>query len=293
MLPFELPPPSGTSESPIWTGNGFLLSGKKTPVLEYSENFSGWSDDLTMLHEEAAGDGHPIDIASREDALRQLHKYLDGKASPAVLEIGCSSGFMLKAMRDAFPEATLVGADVVKAPLYRLAEQITDIPLIRFDLLRCPLPANSFDAVVILNVLEHIEDDRHAMAEIARLLKPGGVVIIEVPAGPKLYDAYDKTLMHFRRYEIKELAKKVSEAGFSISRRSHLGFFVYPIFAAVKRRNQLRMDKAAEMDSLVKQQASSTSNSFLLKILLSIERVIGKIVAYPVGIRCLVTASKD
>ena len=65
MLPFSLPAPAGFDSPPIWEGCGFRLGGKHVAVLEYSENFAGWSDELTTLHEQAAADAHPIDRASR------------------------------------------------------------------------------------------------------------------------------------------------------------------------------------------------------------------------------------
>jgi SAM-dependent methyltransferase len=63
--------------------------------------------------------------------------------------------------------------------------------LLHFDLRHCPLPDGSFDGVILLNVLEHIKEDAAALRQIARILKPGGIAAIEVPAGRGLYDIYD------------------------------------------------------------------------------------------------------
>jgi SAM-dependent methyltransferase len=290
MLPFRLSPPRNSTSHPEWVGGGFRLGQKIVPVLEYSENCAGWSDDLTALHEEAAGESHPIDVASRNDALRQLQANLSMKA-PCILEIGCSSGFMLKRMKLTLPEATIVGADVVRGPLHRLAKELPFVPLLRFDLLQCPLPSESFDAVVMLNVLEHIEDDISALAQVHRILKPGGIAVIEVPAGPHLYDAYDKALKHFRRYKISELTAKLQSAGFSVERQSHLGFFLYPAFAMVKRRNQ-RQKGEEDPNALVKAQASDTSSSGLLKFAVAMEQALGNWFSYPTGIRCLALGRK-
>jgi len=290
MLSFKLSPPLNSTNNPEWVGGGFRLGQQIVPVLEYSENFAGWSDDLTALHEEAAGDSHPIDVASRDDALRQLQANLSMKAA-CILEIGCSSGFMLKKMKLALPDATIVGADVVREPLYRLAKELPSVPLLRFDLLQCPLPYDSFDAVVMLNVLEHIEDDFSALAQVHRILKPGGIAVIEVPAGPHLYDAYDKALNHFRRYKLSELTAKLQSAGFSVERQSHLGFFLYPAFAMVKRRNQ-RQKSQEDPNALVKAQASDTSSSGLLKIAVAMEQALGNWFSYPTGIRCLALGRK-
>lgn len=290
MLSFKLSPPLNSMSHPEWVGGGFRLGQQIVPVLEYSENFAGWSDDLTALHEEAAGESHPIDVASRADALRQLQANLRMKA-PCILEIGCSSGFMLKKMKLALPDATIVGADVVREPLYRLAKELPSVPLLRFDLLQCPLPSDSFDAVVMLNVLEHIEDDISALAQVHRILKPGGIAVIEVPAGPHLYDAYDKALNHFRRYKISEVTAKLQSAGFSVERQSHLGFFLYPAFAMVKRRNQ-RQKSQEDPNALVKAQASDTSSSGLLKLAVAMEQALGNWFSYPMGVRCLTLGRK-
>lgn len=290
MHQFPFPAPPGSSELPQWTGAGFRLGDRLVPLLEYSDNGEGWSDDLTELHEEAAGDSHAVDTASRNDALAQLEARFD-KRPFTVLEVGCSSGFMLKALRRRFPQATLIGSDVVRGPLAALAREEPSIPLLRFDLLKCPLPSESCDAVVTLNVLEHIADDAAALGQIHRILKPGGVVVIEVPAGPRLFDAYDQALLHFRRYRLSELTEKLENAGFSVERRSHLGFFLYPAFAAVKLRNQLTHQQP-DLVELVKTQASRTSKSRLISLAMQLEAALGKVVSYPIGIRCLAVARK-
>jgi SAM-dependent methyltransferase len=290
-LSFTFPSPTNADGIPEWTGHGFRVGNQLLPVLEYSENFGGWSDDLTLLHEETLGDSHPIDRASRGDALNQLKAQLREPA-PSILEIGCSSGFLIKEMSRAFPAALIIGADVVREPLYKLANDLPSIPLLRFDLLQCPLPSDSFDAVVMLNVLEHIKDDRGALAQVHRILRPGGVIVVEVPAGPHLFDAYDKALMHFRRYRSAELADKLRHVGFDVVRRSHLGFFLYPAFSMVKRRNQRKAVAKEDLNGFVQTQAAKTSASPLLRWVVAVERMLGKWIDFPIGIRCLAVGKK-
>jgi SAM-dependent methyltransferase len=292
MAPFDFPPTADSASPPAWQGNGFAVDGRTLPILEYSENFAGWSDELTTLHEDAAGSSHPIDVASRRDALLQLRRHLRGKSSPAILEIGCSSGFMLKAIVAAFPSAFVMGADVVRAPLLRLAVELPTVPLLRFDLLQCPLPLATFDAIVILNVLEHIEDDVAAMKQLHRLLKPGGVVIAEVPAGPNLYDAYDEALRHFRRYGMRELIDKFSSAGLVPLRRSYLGFVVYPAFCLAKWRNRRRRMTVEAKSRVVQEQASRTASSGAMRVAFAIDGLLRDTLPLPWGIRCLLVAGK-
>lgn len=287
-LPFQFEAPEGHFLKPIWTGEEFILDSSHLRVLEYSENFSGWSDDLTKLHEESIGSGHPIDIASRANAIRQISDHIS-RPGMVILEIGCSSGFLICEMQKKLRDAIIIGADVVKAPLYKLAELVKNIPLVRFDLLQSPLPYSCVDVLVMLNVLEHIEDDIAALKNSYNILKPGGHLVVEVPAGPFLYDSYDRELQHFRRYSSAELQLKLKSVGFIIHKKSHLGFFLFPAFALVKLLNKMRGQSAI---SVVKNQAINTSNSKIVSALTKLESKLACFVTFPFGIRVLITAKK-
>lgn len=286
-LPFALPPLVSGGPNPEWTGAGFCVGSQNTPVLEYSENFRGWSDELTDLHEDALAGSHPVERASMADALRQIGRHAPGPA-PTILEVGCSSGFLLEGLASAFPNSLIMGADVVREPLFRLAKRLPGVPIFRFDLLQCPLPDACVDAVAMLNVLEHIEHDVAALEQVWRILRPGGAVVLEVPAGPMLYDDYDRALLHFRRYGAGELRRKLMAAGFEVLRMSHLGSLVFPGFALVKlfsraraRRNRL------DGRELVRAQATASAASGLVRAAFALESWLGRAVNYPFGIRCL------
>jgi SAM-dependent methyltransferase len=206
------------------------------------------------------------------------------------MEIGCSSGFQLKEIHKQFKEAVVIGADVVKEPLYRLARTTPEIPLIRFDLLRCPLPQGCVDMLIMSNVLEHILEDTTALKNAFMLLKPGGSIIIEVPAYQFLYDAYDKAVCHFRRYSRPELQKKLQEVGFVINRSTHLGFIVFPAFLIVKMWNKIM--KRRPTKTLVAHQAKATSKNILFDVAMRLEAKLLSKVYLPFGIRVLVTAYK-
>lgn len=111
---------------------------------------------------------------------------------------------MLQRIQQSFPHAMLIGSDIVYKPLIELSKKVT-LPLLRFDILQCPLHDNCIDAIILLNVLEHIEDDIGTLKQIYRILKSNGILILEVPAGPHLYDAHDKICLHFRRYKLTKL----------------------------------------------------------------------------------------
>jgi SAM-dependent methyltransferase len=142
----------------------------------------------------------------------------------------------------------------------------------------------------MLNVLEHIENDLGALQNAFNLLKPGGALIIEVPAGPSLYDAYDMELHHFRRYSVSELQAKLTQAGFKVSRKSHLGFVLFPAFAVIKLLNKWFSCKKNK--TVVRDQASSTSGNGLVKLAMEFESMYLASFQLPFGIRVLMTAQR-
>lgn len=291
-LPFSLPSLTNDGPVPLWMGNGFQVGKEFIKVLQYSSNKLGWSDDLTFFHEESAGDQHFIDRASRNHAIYQLKKNIKLK-KPTILEVGCSSGFMLQRIQSAFPNATLIGSDVVHEPLINLANTLPHIPLLRFDMVHCPLPDNSIDAIVMLNILEHIENDIAALQQAYRILKSGGVAIIEVPAGPHLYDIYDKILMHYRRYKLADLCESVKQQGFKITKKSHLGFFLYPGFWFIKQRNKRLFTAPKEIQrQLVEKNIRDTGENKFFHIIMQTELFLNRLISYPVGIRCLLACVK-
>ncbi len=289
---YNWPALPGRTELPIWVGEGFEVGSEKLPLLAYETGSSGWSDGLTSFHEEHAESDHFIDRASRQHAIEQLLRHVV-TPNPAILEVGCSSGFMLQVIREQFPQALVIGSDYVRGPLEALTAKIPDLPILQFNLLKCPLPTASLDAVVALNVLEHIEDDAQALSQLHRILKPGGVAVLEVPAGPKLYDVYDELLLHYRRYSRRGLAQIVKAAGFEIVEQSHLGVFMYPGFWLVKQRNKrfLSREKALQQQ-VVASNIRSTKNKLPLEVAMKLEMAIGQKIQYPFGIRCLMTCRK-
>jgi SAM-dependent methyltransferase len=292
-MPFDWPPIDDAR--PRWTGQEFVLGNWSGPVLDYGAKDSGWSEDLTLLHEEVAADGlHPIDVASRRRARKALRRFVRTRPQDVtLLEVGCSSGFLVRELCRDWPRSLVIGSDYLAEPLHRLAAQLDPTPLLRFDLVECPLPAASLDGVVLLNVLEHIDDHASAIAQVARVLKPGGVAVVEVPAGPHLYDGYDEHLRHFRRYRLDELCTLIETADLQILERSHLGFLAYPAFASAKRRNQRELHASEQRQrELVKQSITSSATTPVLGWALALEDSLSRFMSYPVGIRCVVTAVK-
>jgi len=292
-LSFELPRPHESSPPPSWTGSAFRSGDTTDRVLAFAAVGSGWTDHLTDLVEQTAGADHFIDVASRAHAIEQLRRHL--ATSPAtILEVGCSAGHFLSDALRAFPDAEIIGADYTLDTLRNLGARLPTIPLLRFDLTRCPLPDACCDAVVALNVLEHIERDDLAMRQISRILRPGGIVVLEVPAGPSLFDAYDEHLMHFRRYRMAGLIALAGKSGLEVIDHGHLGFLLYPPFWVTKKLARWREASSASQRETRVRRANQTTRmaGAMGRTLMAAEAAIRGVIHLPVGIRCLVTARR-
>jgi SAM-dependent methyltransferase len=122
-----------------------------------------------------------------------------------------------------FPKAFLLGMDLFYEGL-SLAHRRVTCPLVQADLAFPPY-AKSFDLVGLFDVLEHIKEDQSVLDQLFAVVKPGGWLLITVPADPRLWSYFDVASHHVRRYTVDDLTKKVQAAGFEID-------FVSPYIAA-------------------------------------------------------------
>lgn len=102
------------------------------------------------------------------------------------------------------------------------------------------IPDGSVDYAYTLNVLEHIEDDHRAIADLYRCLKPGGRILVYVPAFQILYSQMDDHVGHFRRYRRKPLIHILRSVGFEVSRGRYvdsLGFLATLVYKLVGNRS--------------------------------------------------------
>ncbi|MBV8376233.1 MAG: class I SAM-dependent methyltransferase [Verrucomicrobia bacterium] len=287
------PWPSIGERVPAWNGSHFLIDSERCEILTYSQSESAWSPELTALHEKEASTSHPIDIASRRLATESM-KLVGTRRNPVVLDVGCSSGFLVQDLLREIPNAAVIGADYLPDVVLNAARRVRSAPFLQFDLRSCPLAGDCLDGVTALNVLEHIDDDFKALQEIQRILKPGGFAHIEVPADPASFDLYDEVLMHFRRYRLRDLKIKAREAGFAILKATHLGFFVYPLFKLVKRRNQktgLHLNYHQKKE-IVARQIGTTARTPILSGVFELERFLGSVFSYSCGIRAVLRLQK-
>lgn len=111
-----------------------------------------------------------------------------------------------------------------------------------------------FDAIVAVNVIEHILDDHALVRRLAALLKPGGKLVVYVPACPFAYGSLDRALGHYRRYTPDSLTTLLAGAGLSVARPSYinlLGLLGWTVNGRVLRRQQLSHRQIAVFERLM------------------------------------------
>jgi SAM-dependent methyltransferase len=97
-----------------------------------------------------------------------------------------------------------------------------------------PFASGSFDLVVLLDVLEHLEDDCASLTALANLLKPGGRIVLTVPAFPLLWSPHDEAHHHKRRYRAATLRAVIERAGLETAYLSYFNTWLFPLIASVR-----------------------------------------------------------
>ncbi|MFU8872993.1 class I SAM-dependent methyltransferase [Micromonospora sp. SL4-19] len=169
---------------------------------------------------------------------RELRRLAAAGVRPdRALDIGAAGGGNTRVLRDhqwrpLALEYSAEGAGVAR-------ERGLDV--IRADARQLPVPSASFGLVVAFDILEHIEDDHLAAAEIRRTLRPGGRALIAVPADMELWSAHDVAVGHVRRYDRESLRAVVEKAGLVVDELWSWNVVLRPV-AAWRRRKSTGSD---------------------------------------------------
>jgi SAM-dependent methyltransferase len=178
-------------------------------------------------------------FGSRNDMIRWLVQRYASSAQ-RVLEIGCGTGLVLQALRQALPDAAVAGSELHSVGLaFAQRRHGHAIELIQMDARHCHL-ACCVDLVGAFDVLEHIPQDDSVLKEIARLLKPGGILIATVPQHPWMWSSADDLAQHQRRYRTGELARKAKAAGLQPLYTSSFVTLAFPLMVALRLSERLR-----------------------------------------------------
>jgi SAM-dependent methyltransferase len=149
------------------------------------------------------------------------------------LEVGCGTGAVLRHLKASLPGAHVVGMDLFQEAL-DLARRRFDGSLVRADVLKSCFH-RPFDLVGAFDVIEHLDDDVSVLRTLAAYLRPGGHLLVTVPAHTGLWSYFDEVALHRRRYAVAELRRKLEGAGFTNVFVTQFMAALYP-FMWVKRR---------------------------------------------------------
>ncbi len=160
---------------------------------------------------------------------------LEPHVGDRVLEVGCGVGNFTRFLRDRELVVATDNNEHYLAYCRSVFERFANVDVRGIDWgdpALDGLPASRFDTVICLNVLEHIEDDDAALSTFARLLQPGGRLVLQVPAMRALYGEIDRAISHYRRYERDDLTAQLQGHGFVVEEASYfnvpgiLGWYV-------------------------------------------------------------------
>lgn len=202
-----------------------------------------------------------------------------------LLDVGCGTGAMSKRLTQ--------WGRVVSADFSPLALQFSRRRGLRHllgaDAMKLPVASGQFDAIVVMDVLEHLPDDAAALCEFFRVLKPGGRVIATVPAYPHLWSEHDVALMHHRRYLRPQFGERFHAAGFQIEKLAHTMAALYPV-AALQRLVNARKPPHDPPQAIM--PAVPAPLNALLTDFLGVENALARRVDFPFGLSLLCVARK-
>lgn len=170
-------------------------------------------------------------VARRQILSDLIAREVRPPACARILEIGCGTGHNLEMLgkfgdveaAELDPKARVLAAE-------RLGKTVHDgaLPGLADQL------GGGFDLIALLDVLEHVAEDRDALVAIRRMLKPGGALVMTVPINKWMWTAHDAAHHHHRRYTKLEIAALARDAGYEISLLSPFNTLLFPPIAAVR-----------------------------------------------------------
>jgi SAM-dependent methyltransferase len=230
-------------------------------------------------------------VGRRRILLQVLDQYIgkDQDGGRRILDVGCGTGTMLSYL-GSYGKAEGVDIDA-EAVGYCRERGLVDVSL--GEAAKLPFPDGTFYLVTALDVIEHLDDDAAALREIRRVLRPGGHVLVTVPAHRFMWGDQDEVNMHKRRYVAREIRDRLTATGFEVLRVSYMNAFMFPPIATIRliRRLQHRMRPRSEPKSDFRYPTPGPLN-FLLAAVFGAEAPILRRVNIPFGVSILALGHK-
>jgi SAM-dependent methyltransferase len=185
-------------------------------------------------------------VARRRILAEVIRRIVKPPKKARILEVGCGTGHNFGMLKQ-FGKLDACELDYCARALAtkRLRRKVEDAKLPDLSMFE----RNSYDLVAVLDVLEHVRGDVGALRAIHRRLKPGGALLLTVPANPWMWSAHDAAHHHFRRYSKRQLAKVLRDAGFEGQLLSYFNSLLFPLVASARIVGKIVGKEAAD-DSL-------------------------------------------
>ncbi len=176
-------------------------------------------------------------VSRRRILLALLRRSLPRTEGLRILDAGCGTGINLEYLAE-FGKVS--GVDFAEEAIQfcrrRGNQDVRQADLTKLD----GWDAEEFDLVTALDVIEHIDDDHSALQELARVTRPGGHILITVPAFPALWSDHDEVNHHKRRYRARELRDLVEAADCDIIRFTYMNTLLFPVAWLVRTWQRVR-----------------------------------------------------
>lgn len=176
-----------------------------------------------------------------------------------IVELGCGAGALLGDLaRLGFKGVGVDQSETARRIAEALLHDIQQIQIVEtHDYLDC----GSFDYLAAFEVLEHIEDDHAALDDWAKLLKPGGTLIVSVPAHPERWNPADVWAGHYRRYRREDLSGLIEKAGFELQTMQSYGYPLANIMERLSARIYARQTARRGGDDMKQNERTEESGS--------------------------------
>ena len=230
-------------------------------------------------------------VGRREIILDVLRRDIPDLAGSRMLETGCGNGNILWYLKQ--NGINIEGGDIFLEGLNFCRKRAGSVALYQINILALPFN-DKFDVIGAFDVLEHIDDDKKALAEMSRTLKSEGNLILTVPAHRFLWSYFDEASSHKRRYSKLEMVTKLEQAGFAVKKASYYMFFLFPLLAAIRligNARHRRDNRKINVKSSLEVRTVPVVNEVFLG-LLRLERFLLRYFDLPFGTSLLVLAEK-
>jgi len=178
-------------------------------------------------------------VGKRSLVEKLIQKYLRPGKNRQLVDVGCGSGLMMEILKK-YGEPH--GVDLTEEAL-KFCRQRGLKNLYQADVTKLPFKKDQVDLVIALDLIEHVADDVAAFREFHRVVKPGGIIVISVPAFKFLWSYWDDILGHERRYTARSLATAITKAGFKVEKVGYSNSLILlPTFLMRKLKSLKKID---------------------------------------------------